>query len=117
MLVVDRIAAYVENLLLEIDEFIFELDLVHRTIVGLFCVLFHAVKIRHEDAKERQRMRLNYKSYAYSPFWLTNALAILYAVWKSCFPGNKPKHWKLIDECLVRSIANPFLDVEGPDDA
>ncbi|MBQ5581733.1 MAG: hypothetical protein IIU68_00085 [Bacteroidales bacterium] len=54
VLVIDRIAGNVENLLLEFDEFIFELDLVHRTIVGLFCVLFHAAKIRHEDAKEWQ---------------------------------------------------------------
>ena len=28
--------------------------LVHRTILGLFCVLFHAAKIRHENAKEWQ---------------------------------------------------------------
>ena len=54
VLVIDRIAGNVENLLLEFDEFLFELDLVHRTIVGLFCVLFHAAKIRHEDAKEWQ---------------------------------------------------------------
>ena len=45
VLVVDGIAGNVENLLLEFDEFIFELDHVHRTIVGLFCVLFHAAKI------------------------------------------------------------------------
>ena len=54
MLVVDGIAGDVENLLLELDEFIFELDLVHRTIVGLICVLFHAAQLRHEDAKEWQ---------------------------------------------------------------
>ena len=36
------------------DVFILELDLVHGTIVGLFCVLFHAAKLRHEDAKEWQ---------------------------------------------------------------
>ena len=54
MLVVDGIAGNVENLLLELDEFIFEPDLVHRTILGLFCVLFHAAKIRHENAKEWQ---------------------------------------------------------------
>ena len=38
-------AKYSKGNLLELDEFIFELDLVHRTIVGLFCVLFHAAKI------------------------------------------------------------------------
>lgn len=54
VLVINGIAGNVENLLLEFDEFIFELDLVHRTIVGLFCVLFHAAKLRHEDAKEWQ---------------------------------------------------------------
>ena len=54
MLVIDGISGNVEILLLELDELIFELDLVHRTIVGLFCVLFHAAKIRHEDAKEWQ---------------------------------------------------------------
>ena len=57
MLVIDGIAGNIENLLLEFDEFIFELDLVHRTIVGLFCVLFHAAKLRHEDAKEWQWYR------------------------------------------------------------
>ena len=48
--VVDGIAGNVENLLLELDESIFELDLVHRTILGPFCVLFHAAKIRYGDA-------------------------------------------------------------------
>ena len=57
VLVVDGIAGNVENLLLELDEFIFELVLVNRTIVGLICVLFHAAKIRHEDAKEWQSIR------------------------------------------------------------
>ena len=57
VLVIDGIADNVENLLLELDEFIFELDLVHRTIVGLFCVLFHAAKLRHEDAKEWQEQK------------------------------------------------------------
>ena len=57
VLVIDGIADNVENLLLELDEFIFELDLVHRTIVGLFCVLFHAAKLRHEDAKEWQERK------------------------------------------------------------
>ena len=57
VLVIDGIASNVENLLLELDEFIFELDLVHRTIVGLFCVLFHAAKLRHEDAKEWQEQK------------------------------------------------------------
>ena len=46
----------VKNLFLKLDEFIFELDLVHRTIVGLFCVLFHAAKLGHEDAIMRQQM-------------------------------------------------------------
>ena len=55
VLVIDGIAGNVENLLLELDEFIFDLDLVHRMIVGLFCVLFHAAKIRHEDAIMRQQ--------------------------------------------------------------
>lgn len=41
------------------DVFILELDLVHRTIVGLFCVLFHAAKLRHEDAKEWREFYLN----------------------------------------------------------
>lgn len=54
VLVVEGIAGDVDNPLLESCEFMFELDLVHRTIVGLFCVLFHAAKIRHEDAKEWQ---------------------------------------------------------------
>ena len=54
MLVIDGIAGNVENLLLEFDEFVFELDLVHRTIVGLLFLLFHAAKIRHEDANNRQ---------------------------------------------------------------
>ena len=58
VLVIDGVAGNVKNLLLEPDEFVFELDLVHRTIVGLFCVLFHAAKLRHEDAKEwQERMR------------------------------------------------------------
>ena len=48
------IAGNVENLLLELDEFVFELDLVHRTIVGPLFFLFHAAKIRHENAKEWQ---------------------------------------------------------------
>ena len=53
VLIVDGITGNVKNLFLKLDEFRFELDLVHRTIVGLFCVLFHAAKLRHEDAKER----------------------------------------------------------------
>lgn len=56
VLVIDGIAGNVENLFLELDEFEFELDLVHRTIVGLFCVLLHAAKLRHEDAKEWQAL-------------------------------------------------------------
>lgn len=54
MLVIDGIAGNVENLLLEFDEFIFELVLVYRTILGLMFLLFHAAKIRHENAKEWQ---------------------------------------------------------------
>lgn len=54
VLVVEGITGDVENPLLKFDEFVFDLGLVHRTIVGLFCVLFHAAKIRHEDAKEWQ---------------------------------------------------------------
>lgn len=64
VLVIDGIAYNVENLLLELDEFIFELDLVHRTIVGLFCVLFHAAKLRHEDAKEWQGGRYVKNKYS-----------------------------------------------------
>ena len=52
VLVVEGIAGDSENPLLESCEFKFELDLVHRTIVELFCILFHAAKLRHEDAKE-----------------------------------------------------------------
>ena len=63
VLVIDGIASNVENLLLELDEFIFELDLVHRTIVGLFCVLFHAAKLRHEDAKEWQEQKTTPRFY------------------------------------------------------
>ena len=63
VLVIDGIAGNVENLLLEFDEFIFELDLVHRTIVGLFCVLFHAAKLRHEDAKEWQEQKTTPRFY------------------------------------------------------
>ena len=63
VLVIDGIADNVENLLLELDEFIFELDLVHRTIVGLFCVLFHAAKLRHEDAKEWQEQKTTPRFY------------------------------------------------------
>ena len=48
------IAGNVENLLLVLDEFIFESDLVHRTILGLLFLLFHAAKIRHENAIIRQ---------------------------------------------------------------
>ena len=57
VLVIDGVAYNVENLFLELDEFIFELDLVHRTIVGLFCVQFHTAKLRHEDAKEWQEQK------------------------------------------------------------
>lgn len=45
MLVVEGIAGYSENPLLESCEFKFELDLVHRTIVRFVKVSFHAVKI------------------------------------------------------------------------
>ena len=55
VLVVEGITGDVENPLLKFDEFVFDLGLVHRTIVGLFCVLFHAAKLRHEDAIIRQK--------------------------------------------------------------
>ena len=48
------IAGNVENMILDFDEFVFELDLVHRTIAGLLFLLFHAAKLRHEDAIIRQ---------------------------------------------------------------
>ena len=54
MLVIGGIAGNVENMILDFDEFVFELDLVHRTIAGLLFLLFHAAKIRYEDAKEWQ---------------------------------------------------------------
>ena len=78
VLVIDGIAGNVENLLLEFDEFIFELDLVHRTIVGLICVLFHAAKLRHEDAKEWQNTdsRLHLLIYCTSGLLLTKTLRV-----------------------------------------
>lgn len=54
VLVIDGIAGNVENMILDFDEFVFELDLVHRTIAGLLFLLFHAAKLRHEDAIIRQ---------------------------------------------------------------
>ena len=54
VLVIDGVAGNVENMILDFDEFVFELDLVHRTIAGLLFLLFHAAKIRHENAKIRQ---------------------------------------------------------------
>lgn len=54
VLVVDGVAGNVENMILDFDEFVFELDLVHRTIAGLLFLLFHAAKLRHEDAIIRQ---------------------------------------------------------------
>ena len=54
VLVVEGITGDVENPLLEFEEFVFELGLVHRTIVRFVNVSFHAVKIRHNDAKEWQ---------------------------------------------------------------
>lgn len=77
VLIADRIAGNVENLFLELDEFIFELDLVHRTIVGPFCILIHAVKLRHEDAKEWQcalfalngQMNRNFIEFVESLYW------------------------------------------------
>ena len=54
VLVVEGIAGDSENPLLESCEFMFELDLVHRTIVRFVNVSFHAVKILFETAKEWQ---------------------------------------------------------------
>ena len=54
VLVIDGVAGNVENMILDFDEFVFELDLVHRTIAGLLFLLFHAAKLRHEDAIIRQ---------------------------------------------------------------
>lgn len=54
MLVVEGISGDSENPLLEACEFMFELGLVHRTIVRFVKVSFHAVKIWHDDAKEWQ---------------------------------------------------------------
>lgn len=51
VLVVEGIAGDSENPLLESSEFMFELDLVHRTIVRFVNVSFHAVKILLETAK------------------------------------------------------------------
>lgn len=56
VLVVEGIAGDSENPLLESCEFKFELDLVHRTIVRLVKVSFHAVKILLETAKVGVRM-------------------------------------------------------------
>lgn len=61
VLVVEGIAGDSENPLLESCEFMSELVLVHRTIVRFVNVSFHAVKIRHEDAKEWQAGFLNLK--------------------------------------------------------
>ena len=54
MPVAGGIAGNVENMILDFDEFVFELDIVHRTIVGPLFPLFHAAKIRHENAEEWQ---------------------------------------------------------------
>ena len=61
VLVVEGIAGDSENPLLESCEFMFELDLVHRTIVRFVNVSFHAVKILLETAKEWQVGFLNLK--------------------------------------------------------
>lgn len=64
VLVVEGIAGDSENPLLESCEFMFELDLVHRTIVRFVNVSFHAVKIRHNDAKEWQVGRRKKESFS-----------------------------------------------------
>lgn len=56
VLVVEWIAGDSENPLLESCEFKFEFGLVHRTIVRLVKVSFHAVKILLETAKVGVRM-------------------------------------------------------------
>lgn len=61
MLVVEGIAGDSENPLLESCEFMFELDLVHRTIIRFVNVSFHAAKILFEDAKIWQAGFLNLK--------------------------------------------------------